>query len=455
VPIGESRKGELTEERFGQSRRDFIRALSGAIGVALASDPSKIGELAEAAGRRHISNKLPSGYVFQRLVTVGPNQPGAGDVVEILPGVMINDRSEVIYHARTSSGDRAVYRMRIGRHRKPGAEPPSLIVQAGQTLDDGVVVGRIAAGDTNASGTYATVIGAKNGLNGVYLQRPGESLRPLLRATDRTPDPRGRYTGHFGDVDLGAGGDILLVARYTIPGELHQGLIFLPHGRTKKGKILLRTGQRVPDSRALITGFGLVERRGPYFIQQVFGRQAKHRARHDFKLEPSGFVSGRISKGRRGSRLLVGTKLLRPGRGAVRADALVGPRVDRDGTAATVSHKKSSHLTLHVHNGHGPSRIAHTGGKGSRGEIQTISAPVFGPRGLLFYRTISKHSMELLVADGRERRRVLESGDKIDSKVVKVFNLGWHTDQADRHGRLAFQAEFEDGSTAIVVGTPV
>jgi hypothetical protein len=389
------------------------------------------------------------------VLRVAADAPGIGDVVEILPGVMISDRSELIYHARTSAGDRAVYRMRIGRHRKPGAEDPSLIVQTGQTLPDGAVVQRIAAGDTNASGTYVTVIAARNGLNGVYQQRPGGPLEAIIKAADRTPDPRGRYTGHFGDVDLGAGGDILLVARYTLPGQLQQGLIYLPHGRMEKGKILMRTGQRIPQSRALITGLGLVERRGPYFIQQVFGRQAKDRARRDFKLEPTGFVSGRISKGRRGARLLVGAKLLRPGRDAVHAEALVGPRVDRDGTAATVAHQRSSHLTLHIHNGSGPSRLAHTGGKGSKGQIQTISSPVFGPRGLIFYRTLSRRSMELLVADGRERRRILETGDKIGERVVKVFNLGWHTDQVDKHGRLAFQVEYADGSTGIVVGTPV
>lgn len=448
----------MGQNGFGQSRRDFLRALGGAIGVALASDPSTIGELAEAAARKKGKGKLPSGYVFHRVLGVGPNSPGAGDVVEILPGVMINDRSEVIYHAKTSSGATGVYRMQIGRSRKPGAAAPSLIVQTGQTLPDGVVVHRIGAGDTNRFGTYVTVIAIKGGLNGVYIQRPGQAFQPLFKSGGRGPGGV-RYTGHFGDVDLSNGGDILMVARYTLPGELRQGLVHLPKGTTGKpgrGRVLLRTGHRIPNSRALITGLGLIERRGPYFIQQVFGRQAKHRARHDFKLEPTGFVSGKLSKGRRGTRLLVGSRLLRPTKKAVKGDALVGPRVHKDGTAATVAHKRGSHLELHLHSGRGDrARIARTGGKGSGGEIKTISAPIFGPNGLFFYRTISKNAMELLVVEGDERRRILDSGDKISGKRVRGFNFGWHTDQVDNKGRLAFQAQFEDGSTGIVIGTPI
>ena len=453
-------EGEEGQNGFGRSRRDFLQALGGAIGVALVSDRSTIEGLAEAAsrgGRKGKKSKLPSGYVFHRVLTVGPNSPGDGDIVEILPGVMINDRSEVIYHAKTKSGARAVYRMRIGRGRKPGAYAPSLIVQQGQTLPNGVVVDRIGAGDTNGSGAYVTVIGEKGGLNAVYVQHPGQPVRQLFKAASRGPQ-NARFTGHFGDVDLSGGGDLLMVARYTLPGELHQGLVHLPGGVTgslRRGRILLRTGHRIPNSRGLITGLGLVERRGPYFIQQVFGRQAKDRARHDFNVEPTGFVSGKLSRGRRGTRLLVGAQTLKPGRRAVTGEALVGPRVHKDGTAATVAHKRSAHLDLHLHTNGGRARIAHTGGKGSRGEIRTISAPVFGPDGLLYYRTISKKAMELLVLHGDERRRILDSGDKIDGSRVRVFNLGWHTDQVDNRGRLAFQAQFDDGTTAIVIGTPV
>jgi hypothetical protein len=63
--------------------------------------------------------------------------------------------------------------------------------------------------------------------------------------------------------------------------------------------------------------------------------------------------------------------------------------------------------------------------------------------------------MELLVVHDNERRVILETGDKVGGKRVQAINLGWHTDQVDRRGRLAFQVEFRDGTTGIVVGTPV
>lgn len=377
-------------------------------------------------------------------------------VEKILPGVMINDRSEIIFHAHRTDGGRAVYRMHIGRGRKPGSDAPQLIVQTGQTLSSGVVVDAIAAGDTNRSGAYVTVIRGQKFLEGVYIQRPGSEITQLVGPTDRIPGPKGRYSGRFGSIDLDAKNQVLLVGTYTLPGEVHQGLFMLPGGRRQGGRLLLRTGMRIPDTRSILTRLGLVERRGDHYVQQVFGRQPKHRARRDLKVEPSGFLLGRVSKGRKGARLLVGAKLLKPARSAVKGEAFVGPRVDRTGTAATVSHKTPSHLSLHRHKRGHSDRIAHTGSRTRRGpRAETISAPIFGADGRLYYRAIGQRKMELLVVHGNERRAILETGDRVGGKRVQLINTGWSSDQVDRHGRLAFQVEYEDGSSAIVVGTPI
>jgi hypothetical protein len=448
------------QEGFGQNRRDFLRALSGAVGVAIVADATTVGDIAEAAGRRR--SHLPSGYVWQRVL--GEGQGGLIPGEAILPGVMINDRSELIFQTNTpipsasgsgTDGIRSVYRMRIGRGRKPGARRPQRIVRSGDTLSNGVVVKRIGAGDTNNSGAYVTTIEGEKFFSGVYIQRPGFGIRPLISVNDRIPGPQGRYSGHFGDIDIDSKNNIFVVASYTLPGDSQHGLFSLPNGRRRGGRLLLRTGHRIPNSRAVITRLGLVERHGPYFVQQVFGRQRGHRARRDLKTEPSGFIAGRVSRGRKGARLLVGAKLLKPAGGVVEGEAYVGPRVDRHGTAATVTHKRPGHLTLHRHQDGRSDRIAHTGNRTRRGPAETISAPTFGPGGLLYYRAISKKTMELYVVHGNDRRMILETGDKVGGKRVQAINLGWHTDQIDSRGRLAFQVEYSDGSTGIVVGTPV
>ena len=440
------------DEPFGDRRREFLRKLGGAIGIALAADATRINDLAEAAGKQRRS-AIPSGYVWHPVLTAS-ELDGVEDIGQT---VMINDRSEVIFHARLTGGGRSVYRMRIGRGRKPGASPPQLIVQTGQTLPGDVVVDRIGPGDTNGAGAYVTVIGGRKDFSSVWVQWPGSGLQQLIGSVDRTPGPGGRYSGHFGDVDIDSKNNVLVVATYTLPGEVHQGLFALPRGQRDGGRLLLRTGQRIPGSRAVLTRLGLVERRGGHFVAQVFGRQQKHLARQDLGSEPSGFLVGRVARGRKGARLLVGSKLLRPVRSAVDGEAFVGPRVDRTGTAATVTHKRSDHLSLHRHKrGHTPARIAHTGNRTRHGRrAETISAPLFGPHGLLYYRAISQVGMELLVVDGNNRRMILETGDKVGNHKVRAINTGWHTDQIDRHGRLAFQAEFEDGSTGIIIGTPV
>jgi hypothetical protein len=419
--------------------------------VAIAADASTIGDLADAASRSG-GSKLPSGYVWHPVL-------GASDVdgvEKILPGVMINDRSEIIFHALPSGGGRSVYRMQIGRGRKPGSDSPALIVQTGQRLSNNVVVEGIAAGDTNRSGAYVTVIRGKKFLEAVYIQRPGQQIQQLIGPTDRIPGPRGRYCGRFGSIDLDSKNRILLVAAYTLPGEVRQGLFMLPGGQSQGGRQLLQSGQRIPDSRAILTRLGLVERRGEHYIQQVFGRQPQDRGRHDLPTEPSGFLVGRIKKGRRGARLLVGSDLLKPSKRAIRGEAFVGPRIDRRGIAATVVHKRPDHLSLHRHRQGHSARIAHTGNRARRGErVQTISAPLFGPHGLLYYRTLSDSATELFVVEGNHRRRIFETGDKVGGKRVQLINTGWCSDQVDGRGRLAFQVEYDDGSTGIVVGTPV
>jgi hypothetical protein len=442
---------------WGRSRREFLRALGGAVGVTLAADATTLAGAASAAVR---GPSLPSGYAFHRVLTVRGkgNRPGFDDVVEILPGVMINDRSEVIFHARTSSGGRTVHRMRISHDRRPDVQRPRLIVATGQTLPNGMVAERIAAGDTNRNGTYVTVVRGSKDFNAVFMQRPGRELRTLLEAGDRTPGGgNGRYSGSFGDVDIDTYDSVLLSARYTQPGKVGHGLFLLPGGDRRGGRVLLRSGQRIPDSRAAITGFGLIERRGPYFVAQVFGRQPKHRRKRNSRLEPSGFLLGRVDRGRREHRLLAGAGELAIRRSVIQGDAIVGPRVHRDGTAATVIHRTGTEIQLHRRRQSArPERLVQAGDRGGHGaRIETISAPVFGADGLLFYRTISKRSMELMVADSTRARRILSAGEKIDGKRVQAFSVGWHTDQVDRHGRIAFQAELAGGETAIVIGTPL
>lgn len=440
--------GSGVEEPFGDRRRDFLRKLGGAIGVAIAADVSGIADLAEAAGNRH--SKLPSGHIFHPVITA--DQLEGAD--SILPVVMINDRSELIFQTLQKSGGTAVYRMRIGRQLRPTAGRPKLITRTGRKLGGGLVVDDIGTGDTNESGLYVTTIGPRDAPRFVYRQRPGERLKRLLGPADVIPGT-GTFSGYFGDVDVGPRGDILLVATYAAPNASHQGLFWLPRGKLERARLLIRTGQRVPDTRAVITRLGLVERSGPHFILQVFGRRPKHLGR-SMKSEPSAFIVGRVAKGRRGAKLLVADPLMRPKNAALKGEALVGPRVAREGTAATVVHRTPTFLSLHRHRRGRPTRIAETGSLTQRGERgRTVSAPLLSRDGLLYYRLITRNGMELFVVDAESRRSILQTGHTVGDKRVALMNTGWHTDQVDRDGRLAFQVEMHDESTAIVIGTPV
>lgn len=439
---------------FGQNRREFIQALSGAIGVALVADATALTDLAESAKG---SGKLPSGYVFERLFTVGGKKAGFDDVEEIHPGVILTDGGDLIFHASRATGEHVVYRSRLSKARRARATRPQAIVATGQALDAGTVVERVSVGDANAGGTFAFVVRGTDGFRSIWAARRGKAPQ-LVLARGATAPGGGTYSGGFGDIDLEDDGALMFTARFTDHGEASQGLFYVPRNKKRPGKLLLQTGQRLPDSKSLITGFGLIERRGRYFIQQVYGRQFSHLARQDFKTEPSGFVTGVVSQGHRGARLLLGSKELRAEKRVLNADAFVGPRVHSDGTAGTVSHRGGGHLTLHRHqrSARRATKLSSTGSRTDHGApVETISAPVFGAGGILYYRTISKRAMEIYAVDDRERRRIIASGDRVNGERVKAFNFGWHTDQADKNGRLAFQATLADGRTTIIVGTPV
>lgn len=442
-------------EADGHKRREFLAALGGALGVVLAADSEAAAARLEALGKSPAS-KLPSGFVFHRLFTEGDDTRGLDDIEEVLPGVMISDRSEIIFHARLKNGNTAVFRMRIGRGRRPGIARLSKIVEKGDRLADGTLVDKIGAGDINSRGTYVTTIRNRKGGTGVYIDGGGRGLRPFIKPGDRIPGGKGRFQGQFGDVDIDDRDDIIVVGRWSEPGAIRQGMFLFPNATKSRGRALIKSGQVLAGSKIEVVALGLVERNGNSFVAQVFGRVHGRTVSKKKAYEPSAIISGDIRRGRRGLRVLSANDKLRPPDSAVKGQAFIGPRVSRSGLCTTVVHEKGDHLHLHRHRRGRTRSVAETGQRSASGQrIQTISAPIFSDSELYYYRTISRTSMELLVVHDGQRRVVLQTGDRVGGRRVKGFTAGWHTDQVDSRGRIAFQATLMDGRTAIVIGTPL
>ncbi|MCW8874933.1 MAG: hypothetical protein OQK27_04195, partial [Gammaproteobacteria bacterium] len=83
-----------------------------------------------------------------------------------------------------------------------------------------------------------------------------------------------------------------------------------------------------------------------------------------------------------------------------------------------------------------------------------LSAPVTGPDGLLFFLLTLESGFEICVTNGKDTATILASGQQVGDRRIVTATLGYHSDQADREARLAFYAEFDDGSNAVVVGVP-
>jgi hypothetical protein len=79
---------------------------------------------------------------------------------------MLTEQDQILFHGANSTGLRGVYALNMSYGLSSGSTPQVLggnkLVQVGDVLPDGRPVRNIAPGDTNALGSYATVIGTGN-----------------------------------------------------------------------------------------------------------------------------------------------------------------------------------------------------------------------------------------------------------------------------------------------------
>ena len=129
-----------------------------------------------------------------------------------------------------------------------------------------------------------------------------------------------------------------------------------------------------------------------------------------------------------------------------------GPRIGASNNAAFVNHVNDNHQVLH-YNG---KQVVEIGSVTPLGNIiASLSAPVVGSDGLLYYQASTDKGLELMVYNGPELRTILSKDDLVDGSVLRSFFHGFLPDQVDSSGRIVLTGDFEDGSTSIVIGIPI
>jgi hypothetical protein len=523
--------------RQSDSRREFLKKLGTALGgVALTGG----GAVSPLFGQ----SPLPSGYNFHIVLKAGDGRSYGGitnPVASLGAAVMIGSfdapgkpQKDVIYfHGTTTQqahagSPQALFRAPIdysSGQPKLGAgifvevaEGDSLAKVDGVPSDQlPLVVGTLGIGSANSSARYATTItvndyGAANNENysvplkaapGVYLLDPLFGWSKIARLgdpVDMDDEDKGKYGGFFGDVHLNEDNTVEIVAvttgttappavgaavtthRSHVPwATATHALIHVSPERPSDSYIVLKTGDRLPGTAAVVESIGLIHAiRGELFVAQVNAR------RLDIlnALPGTAVVRGRLQPGGAGPsdlELLTGSSSLFANGVPTQPDTFVGqtffgPRIGFDGLTAIVTHEGRSVPSggsfdlqrLNTWGRRGRDLIFQAGDVNAN-TASALGNPVVSPTTGLAYviRVLADGTTELVVFNqSQEEKVLLRSGDKVDGLPITEMLHGYHPAQVDPAGRLAFAAEFLTNPNAdpmapgniascLVIGIPI
>lgn len=444
-------------------RRDFMKLMGGALGgVALASCGGRSSDEAPIA-------PIPNGYTFYKIASSGDPLPG-GNTLGAIPGaVMLNSANEVHFYGIDQTNTNGFYELLIDFNgSRPVVVQTRKVVREGDVLKDSKVVSRVNMGDTNRHGSFAATIQTDDNLSGLYLERGKQGLEPIAGFQTTLPGGGGKFGANFGDMDLHDNDDILIVSHFA-PSDTaqgHQGLFHLPGGEVnQQGRIVTSTRDQIPGTDGSLTGIGLIDMHdNGNYVMQAYGsnggqlqQTAKMLGASMDAIAPSMLMGGNVTNPF--SRALKSTSpaLKTLGKSVFMADVPVGaikygPRIGANNNAAFVNHVNDNHQVLH-YNG---KQVVEVGSVTPLGNvIASLSAPVVGNDGLLYYQASTDKGLELMVYNGPELRTILSKDDLVDGSILRSFFHGFLPDQVDSSGRIVLTGDFEDGSTSIIIGIPI
>src|SRR5581483_6614255 len=383
------------------SRREFLRKLGSALGGVALTGGGAVGPLFG-------QTPLPSGYKFYLVLTAGDGRnyngtinPVGGLGAAVMLGTFDyqgkSQYQDVIYfHGTTTEkahagSPQALFRINVDYSGKqPKVTDIVLEVAEGDSLFnvDGVardelplVVGTLGIGDANSSAFYATTITVNDygaaesedysvstkGAPGVYLYDPFyRTWSKVARLGDPSPDGA-QYGGFFGDVHLNEDNTVDIVAATTNmpppPGlsasaaalaspvpwaAATHALIHASPGSPGNSYVVLKTGDRLPGTAAVVQSIGLIDViHGESFAAQVNAK------RLDIlnALPGTAVVRGRLRPRDAADlsdlELLTGSHGLfangvPPHRDTLVGETFFGPRIGFDGLTAIVTHASRS-----------------------------------------------------------------------------------------------------------------
>ena len=395
----------------GTTRRQFLQALGSALGGVVLSGAGVADALGSQIppGQGSGTASIPSGYAFYRVLTTEslmpwPGSPGKTNPVADMTGVvlMAGVTPRIFLHAMltpsaTPSGvptnppRNALLLATMNYTQKPSISDLKIVTYEGQSLDGSKISGaasellpvrvdRLGTGDTNNAGQYATTITSQdlnatvavNSAPGVYLYTPEtDRWTQKARFGDVLQDGS-EYGGLFGDVALADDNSVIFSAGTTQAamgfGGTQALMVASPSGGPQTHRVLVRTGDMLPGTNAVVDGIGLIDTSGADggLVAQVF---ASRRSGQNRDLGTA-LVQGSINAGVTSLQLLAASSQLVGGQrqNIAVGETIMGPRIASGGVAGYIIHTGSNQSTetLRYKRGQRPIEIEQTGQSRSR-----------------------------------------------------------------------------------------
>lgn len=497
----------------GRTRREFLQALGAAVGGVVLTGAGAARSGAQIPpGQRPGTAVLPNGYVFYRLLSTEsllpwPGNPGRTNPIADMTGVvlMAGATPRLFMHATlaptaipagipTDPPPNALLLAAMDYSGRPAIANLRIVAYEGQLLNGNNIAGaapellpvrvdRIGTGDTNRNGLYATTLTSQdlndsvsiNSAPGVYLYDPASDRWTQKARFGDVVDDGIQYGGIFGDVALADDSSVVFCAGTTEAvagfGGAHALMLAPPSGGPREHKVIVRTGDMLQGTNAVVDGIGLIDTSGAdgSLVAQVYASR-RNGGNRDLG---TALVQGNLFQGKNSLRVLSASpNLVSPQRtNIVVGETFMGPRVANGGLASYVTHTDPLHSqeVLSFTIGSRRLRVQQSGDvvAGLQSSVAAVNAPVVSSTGLVFDTVfLQDGTTALTVSDGRTTQVLLSSGDEVEGLVITNILFGCHPRNVDGTNRLAFVAEFlkvaggnpadpNNVLTALCVGIPI
>ena len=488
-----------------KSRRDFLKLAGATMGGAVLASCSPGGVPTEPKG----AAQLPNGFRFTAIKNVGDVLPGGKRVKQLRTDAVISGKNEVIYSVLQDDDTVGLYGATVDFSSvKPRVVAERLILSDGERVPGGVVKS-FNAYDINRKGDLVLPIqvdtdemfSAKaveasflqvklNGLEaergeygdfrpkvgkGLYVQNSDLGLQRLAFGDETTVEGHEFY--HLFGAAAIYGDDILFVADFAKGkaggeyGEPTQGIFHMSLsgalstlGTNVNARLVEQNGLvaqlNTQGNHVAVNRYGLLDlNEGGHFVLQGHTSLPQVQIQSGESGAQIGgvLVAGNLNdpsaKSVISAAAETGLNLLSVANASAYGHNSFGPRVGPNNVVVNVVHTNDDAMTMF----YGGRRVVASGDLSPSGDlVEAVMPGCFGPQGEHYYGLALAEGMELAAFDGQEQRSLLKSGDTLrdESVAVSQIFMGTMLKQVNDSTHLAFEVIREDGSMALVVGSP-